>query len=210
MATTSITTFDRFNYPRTMPQMNQNFLASAISLLLFAGSSAFAQTSTWTIDTNQTQVEFQVHRVPVSNVRGFFSGITGTVNWDEKNPSKSHVEVTIPTSSLSTNNAMRDADLKSPNFFNVEKFPTMTFKSTAVSSTPGKLQVTGDLKLAGVTKSVTLMVDGPTPPTKMGKLIIGFTATGTLKRSDFAFAPKYPAVILGDEIKFIIDLEADQ
>jgi polyisoprenoid-binding protein YceI len=190
--------------------MIRNFLASAISVLLFTGSSALAQTSTWTIDTNQTQVDFQIRRVPVSNVRGSFSGITGTVNWDEKNPSKSHVEVTIPTSSISTNNAMRDSDLKSSNFFNVEKFPTMTFKSTSVSGTPGKLQVTGDLTLAGVTKSVKLMVYGPTPPTKMGKLIIGFAATGTLKRSDFAFAPKYPTVILSDEIKFTIDLEADQ
>jgi polyisoprenoid-binding protein YceI len=162
-----------------MPPKSRNFLAPAISVLLFIGSNAFAQTSTWTIDKNQTQVDFEVRRVPVSNVRGSFSGITGTVNWDVKNPTKSYVEVTIPTSSISTNNAMRDADLKSSNFFNVEKFPTMTFKSTAVSGTPGKLQVIGDLTLAGVTKSVTLLVDGPTPPTKMGKLIIGFAATGT-------------------------------
>ena len=105
---------------------------------------------------------------------------------------------------------MRDADLKSPNFFNVEKYPTMTFKSTAVIGTPGKLQIIGDLTLAGVTKSVTLLVDGPTPPTRMGKLIIGFAATGTLKRSNFNFAPKYPIAILGDEIKFTIDAEADK
>jgi polyisoprenoid-binding protein YceI len=190
--------------------MIRNFLASAISVLLFTGSSALAQTSTWTIDTNQTQIDFQIRRVRVSPVRRSFSGITGTVNWDEKNPSKSHVEVAIPTSSISTSNAMRDADLKSPNFFNVERYPTMTFKPTAISDIPGKLQITGDLTLADITKSVTLMVDGPTPPTTMGKLIIGFAGTGTLKRSDFAFAPKYPTVILVDEIKFTIDLEADQ
>ena len=86
----------------------------------------------------------------------------------------------------------------------------MTFKSTAVIGVPGKLQVTGNLTLSGITKTVTLTVDGPTTPAKMGnKLIMGFEATGTLKRSDFDFAPKYPTAILGDEIKFTIDVEAD-
>ena len=86
----------------------------------------------------------------------------------------------------------------------------MTFKSTAVSGTPGHLQIIGDLTLAGMTRSVTLAVDGPTPPTKMGKLILGFAATGTLKRGDFNFAPKFPTAIIGDEIKFTIDVEVDQ
>jgi polyisoprenoid-binding protein YceI len=190
--------------------MNRRFFAVIFSSFLFTGANALAQISTWTIDTNQTQVDFQIRRIPVSNVRGSFSGITGTVNWNEKDPSKSSVEVVIPTASISTANAMRDADLKSPNFFNIEKYPTMTFKSTAVSGTPGKLQVIGDLTLAGVTKSVTLTVDGPTPPTRMGKLIIGFAATGILKRSDFNFASKYPTAILGDEIRFTIDAEANK
>ncbi len=192
--------------------MIRSFLTAGLSVLLFTGSSALAQSSTWTIDTNQTQINFQIRRVPVSNVRGLFSRITGTVNWDEKNTSKSSVQVTIPTSSISTGNERRDADLKSPEFFDVEKYPTMTFKSTSVTGTPGKLQVTGDLTLAGVTKSVTLTVDGPTPPSKdMGaKLVIGFAATGIIKRSDFNFAPKFPTVILGDEIIFTIDLEADR
>ncbi|WP_263357231.1 YceI family protein [Acidicapsa ligni] len=190
--------------------MNLRFFTAVFSTLLLSGASALAQTSAWTIDTNHTQVDFQIRRVPVSNVRGSFGGITGTVNWNEKDPSKSSVEVVIPTASISTANSTRDADLKSPNFFNIEKYPTMTFKSTAVSGTSGKLQIVGDLTLAGVTKSVTLAVDGPTPPTRMGKLIIGFAATGILKRSDFNFASKYPTAILGDEIKFTIDAEADK
>jgi polyisoprenoid-binding protein YceI len=190
--------------------MNRCLFTASLYALLLNGASALAQTSTWTLDTNHTQVDFQIRRAPVSNVRGSFGGITGTVDWDEKNPSKSRIEVTIPTTSISTANAMRDADLKSPNFFNAEKYPTMTFKSTAVTGTPGKLQVIGDLTLAGVAKSVTLLVDGPTPPTRMGKLIIGSAATGTRKRSDFNFAPKYPIAILGDEIKFTIDAEADK
>jgi polyisoprenoid-binding protein YceI len=192
--------------------MNRRLFTVTLSALLFTGSSALAQTSTWTIDTKHTQVDFQIRRVPVSNVRGSFSRITGTVNWDAKDPSKSSVQVTIPASSISTTNETRDKNLRSSEFFDAEKYPTMTFKSTAVTGTPGKLHIVGDLTLAGVTKSVALEVDGPTPPARnMGaKLVIGFAATGVIKRSDFNFAPKYSTVILGDEIKFTIDAEADQ
>ncbi len=134
------------------------------------------------------------------------------MNWNEKDPSKSSVEIIIPTTYISTTNERRDANLKSSDFFDVEKYPTMTFKSTAVTGSLGNLRVVGDLTLAGVTKSVTLTVDGPTAPSKdMGhKLVIGFSATGTLKRSDFNFASKFPTAILGDEIKFTVDAEADQ
>ena len=190
--------------------MHRSMTIIASFVLLLVGTVASAQSSMWTIDKNQTQVNFQIRRVPVSYVRGSFGGITGSVVWNEKEPSKSSVEVTIPTASVSTNNSTRDADLRSSNFFDVDKFPTMTFKSTAMTGTPGHFQVVGNLTLNGVTKSVTLAVDGPTPPTRMGKLIIGFAATGAVKRSDFNFAPKYPVVILGDEIKFTIDVEADQ
>jgi polyisoprenoid-binding protein YceI len=191
--------------------VNRNFYTAAASILLLTGVSALAQTSTWKLDTNHTQIDFQIRRVPVSNVRGSFGGITGTVIWDDKDLSKDSVEAVIPTSSISTNNDTRDKDLRSDNFFNVERYPTMTFKSTAVTGTLGKLHVTGNLTLAGVTKSVTLEVDGPTAPTKMGsKLILGFAATGTILRSDFNFASKYPTMILGDEIKFTIDAEADK
>jgi polyisoprenoid-binding protein YceI len=190
--------------------MPRRFLIIALSVLLFGGADAFAQSSTWTIDKNQTQVSFQIRRISVSTVRGSFSGITGTVVWDKKNLSKSSVEVVIPTASISTNNSMRDSDLKSSNFFDVQKYPAMMFKSTTVTGKPGHLQVIGNLTLAGITKSVTLTVDGPTPPAHMGKLIIGFVATGMIKRSDFNFASKYPTAILGDEIKFTIDAEADQ
>ena len=192
--------------------MNSRIFAKTIFAFLLTSGSAFAQTSTWTIDTKHTQIDFQIRRVPVSNVRGSFSRITGTVTWDEKNPAKSSVQVTIPTSSISTTNETRDKNLRSSEFFDVDKYPTMTFKSTAVTGTPGKLQVVGDLTLAGVTRSVTLTVDGPTPPAKnMGaNLVIGFAATGLIKRSDFNFAPKFPTAILGDEIKFTIDAEADK
>ena len=184
--------------------------AAPLIVLSLVSLQTPAQKSIWTIDKNQTQVSFAIRRVPVSTVRGSFSGITGTVVWDEKDITKSRVRVTIPTASVSTNNGVRDAGLRSANFFDVQKYPTMTFESTSVTGSSGHLSVTGNLTLAGTTKPVTLSVDGPTPPTKMGKVIIGFSATGTLKRSEFDFAPKYPAVVLGDEIEFTIDAEANQ
>jgi len=190
--------------------MNRRIFTASLSALLLTGVSAFAQSSTWTIDPNHSQVNFAIKHLQVSTVRGSISGITGNVNWDEKDPSKSSVEVTINTTTLTTNNEKRDGHLKSPDFFNVEKFPTMTFKSTAVTGASGKLQVVGDLTLAGVTKSVTLDVDGPTPPQKGmgGKLVTGFSATGKLKRSDFNFGSKFGEPMLGDEVQFTIDIEA--
>jgi polyisoprenoid-binding protein YceI len=186
------------------------FTAAALSALLLTGVGAFAQSSNWTIDPNHSQVNFAVKHLQVSTVRGSISGVNGIVIWDEKNPSKSSVEATINTTTVTTNNEKRDAHLKSPDFFNVEKFPTMTYKSTAVTSTNGKLQVVGDLTLGGVTKSVTLDVDGPTPPQKGagGKMVTGFSATGKLKRSDFNFGSKFGEPLLGDEVQFTIDVEA--
>ena len=142
--------------------MNRRIFTAALAALLLTGVSAFAQSSTWTIDKNHAQTNFQIRHMGVSTVRGSISGVTGTIVWDEKDPSKSSVEATIDTNTVSTNNVNRDKDLKSDHYFNVEKFPTMTFKSTSVSRVNGKLQVVGDLTLAGVTKSVTLDVDGPT------------------------------------------------
>jgi polyisoprenoid-binding protein YceI len=194
--------------------MNRRFFTAALSALLFTGAGAFAsaQSSTWTIDKNHAQTNFKIRHMGVSEVRGSISGVAGTIVWNEKDLSKSSVEATIDTNTVSTNNDGRDKDLKSDHYFNVEKFPTMTFKSTSVSRVNGKLQVVGDLTLAGVTKSVTLDVDGPTAPQKGmgGKMVIGLSATGSIKRSDFNFAPKMPAIALGDEVQITIDVEANQ
>ena len=189
--------------------MNRRLFTAALSALLLTGASALAQSSR-TIDTNHSQVNFQIRHLGVSTVRGSLSGVTGTVVWVEKDTSKSSVEATIDAKTVSTNNEKRDAHLKSPDFFNVDKFPTLTFKSTSVTRAAGKLQVIGDLTLAGVTKSVTLDVDGPTPPQKGmgGKLVTGLSATGTLKRSDFNFGSKFGAPVLGDDVQFTIDIEA--
>ncbi|MGD0442366.1 MAG: YceI family protein [Edaphobacter sp.] len=192
--------------------MNRRTFAAALSALLLTGVSAFAQSTSWTIDKNHAQVNFAVTHALVSTVRGSISGVTGTVVWDDKDPSKSSVEATITTSTVTTNNEARDKHLKSPDFFDVEKYPTMTFKSTSVTSSGGQLKVVGDLTLAGVTKSVTLTVDGPTAPQKGqgGKLVTGFSATGTLKRTDFNFGPKFGDAAISDNVKFTIDVEADK
>ncbi|HEU5339888.1 YceI family protein [Edaphobacter sp.] len=192
--------------------MNRRLMTSVFAGLLLTGMGAFAQSTTWTIDTNHAQTDFRIQHMGVSTVRGSIGGVTGTIVWDANDVSKSSVNATIDTSTVTTNNGMRDKDLKSANFFNVEKYPTMTFKSTSVSRVNSKLQVTGELTLAGVTKPVTLEVDGPTAPQKGmgGKMVIGLSATGTVKRSDFHFAPKYPGAMLGDEVQITIDVEADQ
>lgn len=196
--------------------MNRRLFAAVLSALLLTGAGAFAQSATqsktWTIDKDHAQTDFSVRHMGVSTVRGSIGGVTGTIVWDANDLSKSSVSATIDTSTVTTNNRMRDSDLRSATFFNVEKYPSMTFKSTSVARVNGKLQVTGDLTLAGVTRSVTLEVDGPSGPQKGmgGKTVIGLSATGMVKRSDFHFGSKYPAAIVGDEVRIMIDVEADQ
>jgi polyisoprenoid-binding protein YceI len=192
--------------------MNRRLFTSLALGLLLTAAPAFAQTSTWTLDKNHCQINFQTRHMGVSTVRGSISGIEGTLLWDDKDPTKSSVTATADTNTVTTNNEARDKHLKSPDFFDVAKFPTLAFKSTGVTKVNGKLQITGDLTLAGVTKPVTLDVDGPSAPQKGmgGKLVTGLSATGTLKRSDFNFGSKFPSAVIGDDIIFTIDVEADK
>jgi polyisoprenoid-binding protein YceI len=184
----------------------------AAFLLAGSGTAAIAQSSNWTIDKNHSEINFEIRHMGVSNVRGAFSGITGTVVWDEKNPGNASVIASVDAPTVNTNNDARDKHLKSPDFFNVDKFPTLTFKSTSVQRVNGKLQLVGDLTLTGVTKSVTLDVDGPTAPQKgmQGGLVTGFSASGIIHRADFNFGSKFASPMLGDDVKFTIDIEADQ
>src|ERR1700734_4213237 len=105
--------------------MNRRTFTATLAALLLTGASALAQPSTWTIDKNHSQVNFAVSHMGVSTVRGSISGVTGTVVWDDKDPTKSSVEATIDATTVSTNNDRRDKHLKSPDFFNVEKYPTL-------------------------------------------------------------------------------------
>jgi len=195
-----------------MPLMN---IVRSAALLLGASlvsAASFAQTSTWKIDPVHSGIEFQIKHLGVSTVRGTFSHPTGVIHLDDKDITHSSVEATIEANTVNTNEPARDNHLKSPEFFNVAQFPTLTFKSTSVTKNGGKLQLIGDLTLAGVTKSVTLDLDGPAAPQKgmHDTIVSGFSATGTLSRKDFNFGQKYGPPVLGDDVKFTIDIEMDK
>lgn len=191
-------------------------MKSKLKLLLaltLAGTmvSAHAQTSTWVIDPAHSSVNFEIVHMGVSHVHGAFGNVKGTVTLNDQDITKSSVAATIDTTTVSTGVAGRDTDLKSANFFDVTKNPAMTFASTSLVKTSGKLRLVGDLTINGVTKSVTLDLDGPTAPqTNQGRAISGFSASGRLSRKEFGFGAKYSAPIIGDEVKFTVDVEIDK
>jgi polyisoprenoid-binding protein YceI len=178
---------------------------------LVAPSFAFA--STWEIDSSHSSAQFAVKHMMVSNVRGTFGKTAGTVNLDDKDITKSTIEATIDAATINTNEPKRDEHLKSPDFFDVAKYPTITFKSTKVAKAGKNLNVTGDLTMHGVTKPVTLAVEGPTPETKdaWGNVRRGAVATTKIKRSDFGLtwnkALEAGGVAVGDEVTITLDLE---
>src|SRR5215469_16608243 len=179
---------------------NKFLLALTTAALSLAGASAYAQTSTWTIDPAHSSVNFTIRHMGVSNVHGSLGGVKGTVNLGEKDITKSSVEATIDATTVSTGVDARDKHLKSPDFFEVDKYPTITFKSTSLTNSGGKLKLIGDLTLHGVTKSVTLDVDGPAPPQTDPKGVTrsGFSAETTLHRADFGIGSKFPSSVVGD------------
>lgn len=176
-----------------------------------------AATTTWQIDPAHTAAQFSVKHLAISTVRGGFSNVKGTVILDDADISKSSVDVTIDVSTVDTRTPERDKDLKSDKFFDVAKYPTMTFKSTKVEQAgAGKLKVTGDLTIRGTTKSVVLDVDGPTAPVKdpWGNQRSAVTATTKINRQDYGV--KWNAtmdnggVVVGDEVSITIDAEMVQ
>ena len=176
---------------------------------VFARAQVASQATAWTIDPTHSGIEFQIRHLGVANVRGSFSKVTGTVQMDEKEIVRSSVQASIDTATVNTNDGKRDEHLRSADFFDVQKYPAMTFKSTRLMQTNGKLQMVGDLTLGGQTRTLTLDLDGPAAPQKGpgGKSISGFSATGMISRKDFNFGQKYGAPVLGDEVKFTIDIE---
>src|ERR1700756_5991371 len=139
------------------------FIFVFVTALAMAATAA-AQAVTWQIDPNHTAAQFSVRHLGVSTVRGAFTKVSGSAQYDPADPSKTTLEATIDANSVNTRVEMRDNDLRSPNFLDVAKFPTITFRSKRVDpSGLGKLKVIGDLTIHGVTKEVTLDVDGPTP-----------------------------------------------
>lgn len=170
--------------------------------------------TTWNIDPIHSSAEFKVKHMMVSNVKGQFTGVTGTLKLDESDVTHSTVEATIEAASVNTRNAQRDTHLKSADFFDVEKFPALAFKSTAIARLdPGRLSVTGDLTIHGVTRSVTFEVEGPTTPAKdpWGGTRIGLEAATKISRKDFGLtynaALETGGVLVGDEVSISLDVE---
>ncbi|UWZ86924.1 YceI family protein [Occallatibacter riparius] len=184
-------------------------LALTLGALALAAPFAAAQTSTWNIDPMHSSVNFTVKHLTLSNVNGHFGGLKGAITLNDSDITKSTVSVTIDTTTIDTGVQPRDNDLKSPNYFDVAQFPTATFTSTSVSGSAGHLTVNGNLTLHGVTRPVTLEVDGPAGPIPGmdKKPHAGYSATTTLKRKDFGIGAKTPDNIVSDEIKLTIDLD---
>lgn len=175
--------------------------------LLAAVLPATAQ-DTYRIDAVHSQVGFRIRHV-VAKVSGRFAKFDGVIKVDTKDASKSSVEVTIDAASISTDNDARDKHLKGADFFEVEKFPSITFKSTAVKEVAkGKLEVTGNLTIKGVTKTVTFPItNAGTHEAKPGKVLAGFV-DGSLKINRNDYGIKYGPGILGDEVEITLDVEA--
>jgi polyisoprenoid-binding protein YceI len=185
-----------------------------VALALMFSLPSLAATSTWQIDPKHSAAQFSVKHMAISTVRGGFSNVTGTVVLDDQDISKSTVNVSIDVSTVDTREPGRDKDLRSDHFFDVEHFPTMTFKSKKVEQVAaGKLKVTGDLTIRGTTKEVVLDVEGPTAAIKdsWGNQRAAASATTKINRQDFGV--KWNAtldnggVVVSDDVNIYIDAE---
>jgi polyisoprenoid-binding protein YceI len=190
--------------------MRKRTIATSASLLVLfsmATLAALAQGDTWYLDPPHSAAQFSIRHMGISNVRGTFTKVSGVVK-DPDDPSKASVDVTIDANSVDSRVQKRDDDLRSDKFFDVAKYPTITFKSTKVEATgSGKLKVTGDLTIHGVTKQAVLDVDGPTPPMKdpKGNLHRGASATTTISRADYGMNTM--AGMIGDSVQIQLDVE---
>ncbi len=171
-------------------------------------------TITWKIDPAHSGAEFKVKHMMISNVKGTFSGLSGTLIEDPADPLRSRVEATIDVGTISTGDAQRDAHLKSPDFFHHEQHPVMTFKSTLVEKKGAEnYAVTGDLSLHGTTRPVTFAVEGPSAPGKdpWGNTRIGLSATTKINRKDFGLswnaALETGGILVGDEVQITLDVQ---
>ncbi|MEJ7837458.1 MAG: YceI family protein [Thermomicrobiales bacterium] len=171
-----------------------------------------AVSTTWAIDAAHSSLEFAVKHMVFATAKGRFAEFSGTIDFDPANVAASAVDVEIKVASISTNQAQRDAHLNSADFFETDVFPTATFKSTAVSGSPDKLKIAGDLTIKGVTRAVILdgefLGQGVNP---YGVTVAGFSATTKVNRAEFGLtynaALEAGGVMVGDDIKLSIELE---
>jgi len=178
-----------------------------------ATTASTTATSTWNIDPAHSAAEFKVKHMMISNVKGKFSGISGVLNRFEADHTRSTLDVTIDVSTINTHDPQRDGHLKSAEFFDVEKFPTMAFKSAHIEKKGDGFAVTGDLTIHGVTRPVTLNVEEVSEPAKdpWGNTRIGLSATAKINRKDFGLtwnaALETGGVMVGEEVHITLDVE---
>lgn len=189
-------------------------IINVIAAVVILAIPIFASAASWSIDPDHSSVGFKVRHMMVSNVKGDFGKFNGVVEIDDKDLTKSKVEVVIDTTSINTGVAKRDDHLKSADFFDVANYPTMTFVSSKVKKAGnGTLKVYGKLSLHGVTRDVVLDVEGPTREYKdpWGNVKRGATATTRINRKDFGLtwnkAVESGGVVVGDEITIALEIE---
>ena len=170
--------------------------------------------TTWNLDPVHSVAEFKVKHMMISNVKGQFTGIEGVLTFDESDVTKSRVEATIDASSINTRESQRDTHLKSADFFDVENYPTLSFRSNLVKRTgDDELAVTGDLTIHGVTREVVFRVEGPTAAGKdpWGNTRIGLSALTKINRKDFGLtwnaALETGGILVGDEVTITLDVQ---
>jgi polyisoprenoid-binding protein YceI len=173
-----------------------------------------AAISTWKIDPVHSIAEFRVRHLMISHVRGQFTGVSGSLSYNEADPGQSNVEASIDVSTINTHEPQRDAHLKSADFFDVEKFPTLTFRSSRVARlADGTLTVSGPLTIHGVTKDAEFIVNGPTPPVKdpWGNIRVGVHASTKINRVEYGLTFNAPmetgGVMVGEEVAITLELE---
>lgn len=187
--------------------MKNLILAAALTV----SSLAFA--STWNIDPAHASANFTVKHMMITNVTGRLGDVKGSVELDDKDVTKSKVEATIDVAGINTNMGKRDDHLKSPDFFDVAKFATITFKSTKIEKTGEKLKITGDLTLHGVTKPVTLDTElsGEVKNPFSDATTRAASATATINREDFGLAWNKPmansGLLVGKDVKISLEIE---
>ncbi len=193
--------------------MKKSLIAFGFAIFL-ASTAATAQSTTWQLDPAHSNAQFSVRHLGISNVQGEFTKVSGTVNLDDQDISKSTVTATIDVASLDTRVQHRDDDLKSDHFFDVAKFPTIAFQSTKIVSTgEGTAKMTGNLTVHGVTKEVTFDVTGPSKAIQvMGGTRRGASATTKINRQDFGMvylSNNLPSgdQMIGDTVTITLDIE---
>ena len=185
-----------------------------IALTLFFTFPALSQAATWQIDPDHSSFQFKVRHLTVSNVKGDFTKVKGAVTMDDKDVSNLNVELTIDAASVNTGHAKRDEHLKASDFFDVAKYPTITFHSKKViKDGPDRLKVIGDLTIHGVTREVTVNVEGPTQEVKDpgGNFRRGATGTAKINRKDFGLtwnrALETGGVVVGEDVDISVEIE---